>query len=220
VAVTAAGVGQRLVEVRGRVEAAGGDWRQITLVAVTKDFGIDAVEAALANGVRDCGENRADRLAAKAADIIDPAGISWHYLGRVQRNKVARLAPHVSLWQGVDRMAAGEEIARRAPGASVLVQINVSAEPRKHGCRIEEAPSLVAQLRETDLDVRGLMAVGPMGPPDAARPGFRALVTLADRLDLPVRSMGMTDDLEVAVQEGSTMLRIGTGLFGPRPSTT
>ena len=108
-------VGERLAEVRDRIERAGGDWRAITLVAVTKDFGSDAVEAAAANGLVDVGENRADQLVEKAT-AVDGA-IRWHYLGRVQRNKVAALAPHVSVWQAVDRLAAGEEIAERRGGA-------------------------------------------------------------------------------------------------------
>ncbi len=211
-------VAERLAEVRHRIERVGGACRAITLVAVTKDFGPDAVEAAAANGLVDVGENRAEQLVEKATAV--EGVIRWHYLGRVQRNKVAALAPHVSLWQAVDRLAAGEEIAKRAPGAAVLVQVNVSGEPQKHGTRADDGPVLVEQLARLELDVRGLMAVGPTGRPEAARPGFRALVALADRLALPVRSMGMTDDLEVAVQEGSTMLRIGRGLFGERPSTT
>jgi pyridoxal phosphate enzyme (YggS family) len=216
-AITPAGVGERLAVVRDRIERAGGDVRVMTLVAVTKDFGPDAVQAALANGLVEVGENRADQLVDKATAV--PRGVFWHYLGRVQRNKVAALAPHVSLWQAVDRIAAGEEIAKRAPGADVLVQVNISGEPQKHGAPAEEALALVVHLTALGLDVRGLMAVGPTGPPEAARPGFRALAALADRLALPVRSMGMTDDLEVAIQEGSTMLRIGRGLFGGRPST-
>jgi uncharacterized pyridoxal phosphate-containing UPF0001 family protein len=138
----------------------------------------------------------------------------------VQRNDVRHIASHVSLWQAVDRVVAGEEIARRAPGAAVLVQVNISGEPQKHGAGADEVPALVDALLGLGLEVRGLMAVGPTGAPEDARPGFRALVRLADRLSLPVRSIGMTDDLEVAVQEGSTMLRIGRGLFGERPSTT
>jgi hypothetical protein len=130
---------------------------------------------------------------------------------------VQALASIVGVWQAVDRVAAGEEIAKRAPGAQVLVQVNISGEPQKHGARTEDVPALVEHLGGLGLDVRGLMAVGPTGPPEAARPGFRSLVALADRLALPVRSIGMTDDLEVAVEEGSTMLRIGRGLFGPRP---
>jgi len=210
-----AGLAERLAAVRDRIERAGGDWRSITLVAVTKDFLLDAVEEALANGLRDLGENRAASLEWKTS-FTDPR-IRWHYLGRVQRNQVRKIAPCVSLWQAVDRIAAGEEIAKRAPGAAVLVQVNISGEPQKHGVQDHEVPGLVDDLRGMGLDVRGLMAVGPTGPPEAARPGFKSLSELAERLALPVRSMGMTDDLEVAVQEGSTMLRIGRGLFGPRP---
>lgn len=214
------GLGDRLAAVRDRVERAGGDWRSITLVAVTKDFGVEAVHAALANGLNNLGENRADQLLAKASSIDEaggiPDGVDWHYLGRVQRNQVRKIAPFVGLWQAVDRLAAGEEIAKRAPGAAVLVQVNISGEPQKHGAREDDVPALAAALAGLGLDVRGLMAVGPTGPPEAARPGFRALAGLADRLALPVRSMGMTDDIEVAVQEGTTMLRIGRGLFGPR----
>jgi len=213
-----AGLDDRLADVRDRVERAGGDLDVITLVAVTKDFGADAVNAALDHGLVDVGENRADQLVEKAAAVT--RDVRWHYLARVQRNKVHALAPHVSLWQAVDRVTAGEEIAKRAPGAAVLVQVNISGEPQKHGARDDEVPALVDALGSLGLDVRGLMAVGPTGPPEAARAGFRAITQLANRLALPVRSMGMTDDLEVAVQEGTTMLRIGRGLFGSRPSTT
>jgi uncharacterized pyridoxal phosphate-containing UPF0001 family protein len=126
------------------------------------------------------------------------------------------LADAVDLWQAVDRLAAGREIARRAPGAQVLVQVNVSGEPQKHGCAVEGAPALVDDLAALGLDVRGLMAIGPTGPPEQARPGFRTVVALADRLGLPVRSVGMSDDLEVGVAEGATMVRVGRALFGPR----
>lgn len=214
-AVTATDVADRLAAVRARLENAGGDPALVTVVAVTKGFGPDAVEAAVANDLLDCGENRAEQLVVKAEQ--GPAEVRWHYLGNVQRNKVHHLAPHVALWQAVDRPAAGEEIAKRAPGAHVLVQVNISGEPQKHGCAVDDTPAVVEQLFELGLDVQGLMAVGPTGPPEAARPGFRTITTLADRMKLPVRSMGMTDDMEVAVQEGSTMVRIGRALFGDRP---
>ena len=212
--LTADLVGERLGEIRTRIVNAGGDG-YLTIVAVTKDFGPDAVQAALDNGLHEFGENRADQLIAKAAEF--KTGVVWHYLARVQRNQVRKIAAHVDVWQAVDRVAAGEEIAKRAPDAEILVQVNVSGEPQKHGARPEDVPGLVVHLSTLGLDVRGLMAVGPTGPPEAARPGFRPLRKLATRLALPVCSMGMTDDLEVAVQEGSTMLRIGRGLFGPRP---
>jgi uncharacterized pyridoxal phosphate-containing UPF0001 family protein len=133
----------------------------------------------------------------------------------VQRNKVRAIAAAVDIWQAVDRLAAGTEISRRAPGAEVLVQVNVSGEAQRNGCDPDEARALVDDLVGLGLDVRGLMAVGP-APPQDARPAFRLLAALADRLGLPVRSMGMSDDLEAAVSEGSTMVRVGRALFGPR----
>src|SRR5439155_26171360 len=100
-------------------------------------------------------------------------GVVWHFLARVQRNQVRKIAAHVDLWQAVDRVAAGEEIAKRAPDADNLVQVNVSGEAQQHGARPDDGPGLVVHLSTPGLDVRGLMAVGPTGPPEAARPGFR-----------------------------------------------
>lgn len=214
-AVTAPVVAERLAEVRGRIEAAGGAPERVAVVAVTKGFGANAVHAALAAGVTDLGESYADELVAKSTAASD-AQPRWHFLGRVQRNKVRRVAGVVYLWHAVDRVAAGREIAVRAPGARVLVQVNVSGEARKHGCGFDEAPALVDDLRGLGLDVRGLMAVGPAGPPELARPGYRRLAGLASALGLGERSMGMTDDLEVAVEEGSTIVRVGRALFGTR----
>jgi pyridoxal phosphate enzyme (YggS family) len=215
-----ADVAARLAEVRRRIAAAGGDGRSIRIVAVTKGFGPEAVRAAMAAGVYDVGENYADELVAKHAQVAPDDSSRWHFLGKVQRNKVRRLAPLVHVWQTVDRRAAAEEIARRAPGARVLVQVNVSGEPQKNGCELADAPELVDGLRSLDLDVVGLMAVGPAGPPDDARHGYRQLTNMADRLGLTERSMGMTDDLEVAVQEGTTMVRVGRALFGSRSVPT
>lgn len=215
-ALAAATVSDRLAYVRERIAGAGGSPDEVTIVAVTKGFGPDAVEAAAAAGVVDVGESYAQEMIAKAS-VVGPTRCRWHFIGRVQRNKVRALAPLVHLWQAVDREAAGREIARRAPGSRVLVEVNVSAEEAKSGCTFEEAPALVAALRDLGLDVRGVMAVGPAGDPERARAGFRELRRLADRLGLEERSMGMTADLEVAIQEGSTMVRVGRALFGERP---
>jgi pyridoxal phosphate enzyme (YggS family) len=204
----------RLAAVHERIEAAGGDPDAIVVVAVTKGFDSAAVDAAVAAGLMDVGENYAQELVAKADAA--PLGVRWHFIGRLQRNKVRSIAPHVALWQSVDRPELGVEIARRAPGAAVLAQVNVSGEPTKGGCAPDDVPGLVRDLTAEGLEVRGLMAIGATGPPDAARPGFARLRDLADRLALPVRSMGMTADLEAAVAEGATMVRIGTALFGPR----
>ena len=218
-AVTATGVADRLAAVRARIEAAGRRPDDVVVVAVTKGFGVDAVEAATAAGIADVGENYAQELAAKIGDASsDSEGRRrWHFLGRVQRNKVRSIAGAVHLWQGVDRVAAGEEIARRAPGAKVLVQVRIVGDGSRNGCDRDCVPELVERLDGLGLEVRGLMAVGPAGPPELARPGFREVTALADRLGLEVRSMGMTDDLGVAVEEGSTMVRVGRGLFGARP---
>ncbi len=201
----------RLAEVRERVAGAAGS-RPVTIVAVTKGFGPEAVRAAQAAGLGDLGESYAQELAVKAPSA--GPGARWHFLGAVQRRKVRVLAPLVHLWQSVDRVDAGQEIARRAPGASVLVQVNVTRDPRRNGCTWEEAPTLVDELRTMDLDVRGLMALAGRQDP---RLQFRRLAVLAGRLELRELSMGMSGDLEAAVEEGATMVRVGRDLFGPRP---
>ncbi|MGH9231092.1 MAG: YggS family pyridoxal phosphate enzyme [Acidimicrobiales bacterium] len=213
-------VASRLAAVRERIAASGRRPDDVVVVAVTKGFGTDAVEAAAACGIVDVGENYAHELAAKADAAKPSTPLRWHFLGHVQRNKVRSIAPAVHLWQGIDRVVAGEEIAKRSPGARVLVQVRAGgAEPgtARNGCEPGDVPALVERLDGLGLDVRGLMAVGPAGPPELARPVFRQVSALADRLGLVERSMGMTDDLDVAVEEGSTMVRVGRALFGVRP---
>lgn len=211
-------IGRRLEELTNRITDAGGDPDVVQLVAVTKGFGADVARAAVDLGLADLGENYAQELVAKAADLTaEGRTVRWHAIGRLQRNKVRSLADTVELWQSVDRVSLGAEIARRAPGAAVLVQVNVSDEDQKGGCAPEATGTLVQQLVDEGLDVRGLMTVGRTGPADEARRGFEVLTRLADGLDLPVRSMGMSADLEAAVRAGATMVRPGTALFGPRP---
>ncbi len=202
----------RVEQVRARIASAGRRPDDVAIVAVTKGFGPDAVEAATAAGLHDCGENYAQELLAKAA--ASDSAVRWHFMGPVQRNKVAGLAGHVALWQGIDRAAAAGEIARRAPGARVLVQVNLSGDPARPGCGWGEAPALVEAASDLGLEVEGLMGVAGR---EGARAQFRRLAALATRLGLAEVSMGMSGDFEVAVQEGSTMVRIGTALFGARP---
>jgi uncharacterized pyridoxal phosphate-containing UPF0001 family protein len=215
--LTATDVGERLADVRDRITRAGGDWRDVTLVAVTKEH---AWAPAVARGVglHDLGENRIRSIHLHEFSGDETLrGTRWHLLGEIQRRQVRRDASLVHLWQTVDRVAEGETIADATPGAKVLVQLNLTGGQQKQGCAPDDAPRLVDGLRDLGLDVRGLMGMGPAGDPEAARAGFRRLVALAEQLELPVRSIGMSDDLEVAVQEGSTMVRIGRALFGPRP---
>ncbi len=214
---------ERLAQVWDRIQRVAPDPGLVTVVAVTKGFGPDAVRFALDAGLDAIGENYADELVAKAAALGGQTAPSerrapaWHYLGAVQRNKVPRLAPLVACWQAVARHEEGRAIAALRPGATVLVQVDVAGLPGRGGVPPNRVAGLVAALREEDLEVAGLMAVGPPGPPEDARGGFREVSGLADTLDLPVRSMGMTDDLEVALSEGSTMVRLGRALFGDRP---
>jgi hypothetical protein len=208
-------VAERLEAVRARIAAAGGT--DVRVVAVTKGFGPDAIEAAVAAGCPDVGENYAQELVAKMAAVRGPAP-RLHFIGHLQTNKVKQLAPVVDVWQSVDRLAALAAIERHAaPGSAVLVQVNVSGAPQQGGCDPAEAPALVAAASAAGLHVAGLMAIGREGEPADARPGFRRLRHLVDDLGLAECSMGMTADLEVAVEEGSTMVRVGTALFGPRP---
>jgi pyridoxal phosphate enzyme (YggS family) len=203
--------------IRGRIEAAGGDPDRVRLLAVTKGHGVDAIEAVVAAGVPDVGESYAQELLAKVDAVEVP--VRWHFIGGLQRNKVRSIAPFVQLWQSVDRLSLAGEIARHAPGASVLVQVNVSGQEQQGGCPPERLSSVVDGCTDLGLDVRGLMAIGPQGPDPEVRAAFRRVRDLADQHGLPERSMGMTGDLEAAVAEGSTMVRIGTALFGPRGST-
>jgi PLP dependent protein len=210
-------IGAALETVRDRIARAGGDPERVTIVAVTKGFGRDAIDAARAAGLTEIGENYAQDVVAKRDALV---GLHLHFIGRLQKNKVRAIATVVACWQSVDRLALGEEIARRAPGARVLVQVNVSEESSKGGCPPDDAPDLVARLRALGLEVAGLMTVGRTGPPSEARPGFAVLRALADRLGLVERSMGMSDDLDIAVAEGATIVRVGSALFGARPPNT
>jgi pyridoxal phosphate enzyme (YggS family) len=183
---------------------------------VTKGFGVDAVTAAAAAGIARIGENYAQELLSKL-QAARTAGLDVHFIGRLQSNKVRQLAGAVAVWESIDRSALVAELARRAPGARVLVQVAATGDPAKGGCPPAEVPTLVEQARAADLRVEGLMTVGPtVGGPEAARPGFRLVRRLVDELGLGTCSMGMTDDLEVAVEEGSTEVRLGTALFGTR----
>jgi uncharacterized pyridoxal phosphate-containing UPF0001 family protein len=215
VTIPAQSVAQRVHDVRERIRQAGGNG--VRLVAVTKTFGIDAVLAAAAAGCDGIGENYAQELVAKLTghDALPPV----HFIGQLQTNKVRLVAPFVAVYETVDRTSLAAELARRVPGAAVLVQVRPDATGGgKAGCAIDQVPALVDHCRGLGLQPQGLMVVGPTeGGPQAARPTFAAVRAMVDRLGLTVCSMGMTDDLEVAVGEGSTQVRVGSALFGPRP---
>jgi PLP dependent protein len=211
--VTSDDVAARLAVVHERIRSAGGDTAGVAIVAVTKGQPVEAVHAAVACGLVDLGENYAQELVAKVP--AEPTA-RWHFIGRLQRNKIRDLAAHVSLWQSVDRPELVAPIARHAPGAAVLVQADPAGDQGKGGCALEAVPALVESATAAGLVVRGLMTVGPTDVGVDPRPGFAAVRALADRLGLDETSMGMSADLESAVSEGATMVRPGTALFGRR----
>lgn len=214
-------VARRWAEVRRRVtaaaERAGRDPAAVRIVAATKTVPVERLRPLLDVGCTDLGENRAQELVAKAPVLAgDPSAHvpTWHFIGPVQRNKVKALAPWVRYWHTLDRPALVEAIAAHAPAATVLVQVNLAREPQKAGCDPDEAAGLVAAAERAGLTVVGLMTVPPHGADP--RPWFADLAARADDLGLPERSMGMSEDFEVAVEEGATMIRVGRVLLGDR----
>jgi hypothetical protein len=215
-------VRERLALVEARIQAAGGTG--VDVLAVTKGFGPDAIDAAVGAGCRRIGENYAQELLEKLRQRAESPVSSElhvtpeiHFIGRLQSNKVRSLSGVVDVYESVDRTSLVDAIARRDPGARVLVQVDTTGEPGKGGCPPDDVANVVAAALDAGLRVEGLMTVGPTeGGPEAARPGFRTVRELTSRLDLVVCSMGMTADLEVAVEEGSTQVRVGTALFGWR----
>jgi PLP dependent protein len=190
----------------------------VEILGVTKGFGVDAIEAAVSAGCTMVGENYAQELLGKLAALdAATAQPSIHFIGRLQSNKIRQLAAAVDVWESVDRASLLDEIARRRPGATVLIQVNATGEVGKGGCPPAEVEVLVEQARNLNLDLNGVMTVGPTdGDVGATRRAFEVARRLADAFDLPTCSMGMTDDLDIALDAGTTRVRVGTALFGPR----
>jgi uncharacterized pyridoxal phosphate-containing UPF0001 family protein len=180
---------------------------------VTKTHPISVVELAMSVGLTVLGENYADELVAKASLVPDAA---WHFLGPIQRNKIGKLAPVVSCFQGLCRVEEAASIARVRPGAHVLVQVDTTGATARSGVAPDAVGALLGELGSIDVVVDGLMCVAPVDPRDAEA-CFATVAELAVLFDLPVRSMGMSGDLELALQAGATLVRVGAALFGPRP---
>lgn len=212
-------VRQRAERVKHRIADAGGDAAHVGIVAVTKGFDSSAIEAAARAGLSMIGENYAQELRGKWSEIgtATKTAVEIHFIGRLQSNKVRQLAGVVDVWQSVDRMRLVTEIARHDPGAAIFVQLDVSGSAAQGGCPPDEASSLVAAAHREGLDVAGCMAIGPQGSPPEIEKAFGEVARFADRHELEHRCMGMSADLEAAIRAGSTMVRIGTALFGNRP---
>jgi pyridoxal phosphate enzyme (YggS family) len=224
-------VAEGLAQVRARIEraavAAGRDPATIRLVAVSKTKGPDAVREAFAAGQRAFGENYAQELVVKAEALADLEGIEWHYIGHLQTNKAKVVAKHAHVVHTVDSVALARELGKRAARESrpaplpVLIEVNVAREPQKAGAAASEIDEVMQAVRAQEaLALRGLMTMPPAGDPDVARRCFETLASLRNLhggpAALPELSMGMSDDLEVAVACGATIVRVGTAIFGAR----
>ena len=206
---------EKMLEMMEFVNGRSGGSAQI--MAVTKGFPKEAAVAAYQTGITLLGENYAQEL-IKKHEALPGLEVEWHMIGSLQRNKVRKLSEIVSVWQTVDRVSLLSEIAKYDPSAKVLIQINPLQIPNKAGCSIPEAEILLEQGAEMGLFIKGVMAVGMQGNLEETSKIFREAVDFAERFELPERSIGMTEDLEVAIDCGSTLLRIGRALFGDRPN--
>lgn len=225
-------IADRLGEVRAQIAAAakrcGRPSASVALLAVSKTHPAAAVRAAHAAGQRAFGENRVQELAAKASELADLPDVRWHLIGSLQTNKVRELlaVPNLELVHSLDRVSLADELqrqlARTGRRLGVLLQANVTGEANKHGVAPADAMDLLDKVLHDAplLAVQGVMAMGPLDGDPA--PAFAAAAALRDRLratsglPLPVLSLGMSGDLDAAIAAGSTLVRIGTAVFGAR----
>ena len=200
-------------------ERADRERHQVTLVAVTKTFPADDVAHAIAAGATDVGENKVQEARDKKPAVT--AAARWHLIGHLQSNKSKDAVRLFDVIQSVDSLDLAEKLARVAESMGkrqeVLLQVNVGREAQKSGVDVAEVPALAKQVAALpSLQLVGLMAIPPAGEAEAMRPYFRELRTLRDDLGLAELSMGMTDDFEVAIEEGATIIRVGRAIFGSR----
>ncbi|HLW59933.1 MAG TPA: YggS family pyridoxal phosphate-dependent enzyme [bacterium] len=222
-------IGANVARVRARIAEAvqrcGRRPEGVQLIAVTKTVGVDRIREAVACGLRVLGENRVQEARAKVPEV--GGGVSWHLIGGLQRNKVKDALRLFQAIHSVDSLELAEEISRRGAQrggdpVGVLIEVNISGESQKHGIAPGEAEGLVSRvMRLPGLRLRGMMGMAPLvETAEAARPFFRQLRELRDRIrealpdcGLDELSMGMTNDFEVAIEEGATMIRVGRALF-------
>lgn len=215
-------------EIKEACKRAGRDPKEVTLIAVSKTKPIEDLRAAYAAGARDFGENKVQELTGKIEEM--PADIRWHMIGHLQRNKVKYIAGKVALIHSVDSYRLAEEINIQAKKNNctipILVEVNYAKENSKFGIAPEETKELVQEISELEnVKIKGLMTIAPfVEDPEENREIFRGMKELSvdiareniDNVEMEVLSMGMTNDYIVAVEEGSTMVRVGTGIFGAR----
>lgn len=217
-------IADRVTQVRDRIAAAcsraGRSPDEVTLIAVSKGFGADAIQGAIDAGITDVGENRVQEFVDKHGALQDLPGVRWHMIGHLQRNKTKAAVELFDIIHSVDSVRLAEAISNRAlSNVSVFLEVNVANESTKSGFRIGELPNAFEQVKHMHLDIRGLMTIAPLvDDAEETRPVFRRLRAAAHELGLSGLSMGMTNDFEIAIEEGATHVRIGRAIFGERPA--
>ncbi|TQQ84453.1 YggS family pyridoxal phosphate-dependent enzyme [Peptacetobacter hominis] len=224
---------ENLYEINKRIKAsaekAGRNYNDIKLIAVTKTVDTDRVEEAIEAGIESAGENKPQELSRKYEILGD--AVKWHQIGTLQKNKVKYIIDKACMIHSIESISLAEEINKRAQSKDIkmdcLVQVNISGEESKHGVSPEEAMSIIKYISENCqyVKIKGLMTMAPFdASEDEIRRVFRGLKELSEKIDnenienveMKELSMGMTNDFEIAIEEGATMVRIGTAIFGKR----
>lgn len=224
---------ENLYEINKRIKAsaekAGRNYNDIKLIAVTKTVDTDRVEEAIEAGIESAGENKPQELSRKYEILGD--AVKWHQIGTLQKNKVKYIIDKACMIHSVESISLAEEINKRAQAKDIkmdcLVQVNISGEESKHGVSPEEAMSIIKYISENCqyVKIKGLMTMAPFdASEEEIRRVFRGLKELSEKIDnenienveMKELSMGMTNDFEIAIEEGATMVRIGTAIFGKR----
>ena len=186
----------------------------VTLIGVTKGFTHEEVNIASELGIKNFGENYAQELLTKNP-LVDPE-ISWHYIGQLQSNKIRKISHLVDVWHSVTSLKLAREIHKRNDQAQILLQVSLMGPSNSKGFEVEQLPQLISELRDMNIDISGLMTMGVPGDMVATRVVFKELRKLADTFELPECSMGMSDDFEIALESGASMIRVGSAIFGNR----
>lgn len=207
-------VRSKLDEINRAIEELGrGD---VTVIAVTKGFDRSAIDCAARLGIADIGENYAQELAEKTP-LPDTARA--HFIGRIQRNKVRKIADVVRLWHSVSRPEVLVELAKRSESPRALIQLAAAGDPSKDGVEVGQLESMLEVASAQGVAIDGLMTIGVFGDAERTRQSFFEMARIADQFELRERSMGMSGDYRDALEAGATMLRLGSVLFGPRPAS-
>ena len=203
---------ERLEEINKIIDAKAQN--PVTLIGVTKGFTHEEVNIASELGIKNFGENYAQELLTKNP-LVDPE-ISWHYIGQLQSNKIRKISHLVDVWHSVTSLKLAREIHKRNDQAQILLQVSLMGPSNSKGFEVEQLPQLISELRDMNIDISGLMTMGVPGDMVATRVVFKELRKLADTFELPECSMGMSDDFEIALESGASMIRVGSAIFGNR----